>query len=126
MASIGGSPFMMQLVGYRIWDMAGEANVITAANVSVGSKLARLEMRDRILETTYRELSEVDLRFPAAMLEGPNESRVSDIAKRMNVSSGYASQYKRRLPDQGVIGERGRGIVAFDIPTFRDYLKEKV
>ncbi len=66
---------MMQLVGYRIWDMAGEANVITAANVSVGSKLARLEMRDRILETTYRELSEVDLRFPAAMLEGPNESR---------------------------------------------------
>ncbi len=44
----------------------------------------------------------------------------------MNVSSGYASQYKRRLPDQGVIGERGRGIVAFDIPTFRDYLKEKV
>lgn len=124
--SIDGFPFMMQLVGYRIWNAAGDADIISEANVDAGSKLARLEMRDRILETTYRELSEGDLRFLVAMLEDPSESRVSEIAKRMGVSSSYASQYKRRLLDQGVIGERGRGVVAFDIPAFREFLREKL
>lgn len=124
--TIDGFPFMMQLVGYRIWGAAGEEATIREQNVDVGSKLARLEMRDRILETTYRELSEGDLRFLAAMLEDPSESRVSNVAKRMGVPSNYASQYKRRLLEQGVIGERGRGVVAFDIPAFREFLKEKL
>lgn len=124
--SIDGFPFMMQLVGYRVWNAAGEALTITEANVEAGAKLAQLEMRDRILETTYRELSEGDLKFLSAMLEDPSESRISELAKRMGVSSSYASQYKRRLLDQGVIGERGRGVVAFDIPAFREFLEEKL
>lgn len=77
----------------------------------------------RVLDATYRELSEGDLRFLTAMLEDEGASRVSDIAHRLGVSSGYAAQYKRRLLEQGVIGERGRGIVDFDIPFFREYLE---
>lgn len=126
LSSIDGFPFMMQLVGYRVWEAAGDASVITAADADAGSALARLEMRDRILETTYRELSEGDLKFLGAMLQDRAESRVSDIAERMDVSGNYASQYKRRLLDQGVIGERGRGVVAFDIPAFREFLEEKL
>ena len=41
----------------------------------------------------------------------------------MGVASNYASQYKRRL--LGVIGERGRGLVGFDIPAFKEFLSEK-
>ena len=52
-------------------------------------------------------------------------SGVSEIAKRMGVASNYASQYKRRLLEDGVIGERGRGLVGFDIPAFREFLSEK-
>lgn len=44
----------------------------------------------------------------------------------MGVASNYASQYKRRLLEDGVIGERGRGLVGFDIPAFREFLNEKV
>lgn len=43
----------------------------------------------------------------------------------MGVASNYASQYKRRLLESGVIGERGRGVVGFDIPGFREYLKSQ-
>lgn len=56
------------------------------------------------------------------MLPDSGPSRVSEIAKRMGV---YASQYKRRLLEDGVIGERGRGLVGFDIPAFREFLNEK-
>ena len=76
-----------------------------------------------MLDATYQELSEGDLRFLTAMLEDEGASRVSDIAHRLGVTSGYAAQYKRRLLEQGVIGERGRGIIDFDIPFFREYLE---
>ena len=36
-----------------------------------------------------------------------------------------AAQYRRRLLDAGVIGERRRGAIGFDLPFFRDYLSEK-
>lgn len=37
------------------------------------------------------------------MLPDSGPSRVSEIAKRMGVASNYASQYKRRLLEDGVI-----------------------
>ena len=50
---------------------------------------------------------------------------LAEVAKRMGVASNYGSQYKRRLLEDGVIGERGRGLVGFDIPAFREFLNEK-
>ena len=121
-----GFPYMMQLVGYRTWDVSENSPQISASDVQQGSLLARMELRDRILETTYRELSDKDIEFLLAMLPDSGPSRVSEIAKRMGVASNYASQYKRRLLEDGVIGERGRGLVGFDIPAFREFLSEKV
>ncbi len=113
------------LVGYRTWDVSENSPKISAPDVQQGSLLARMELRDRILETTYRELSDKDIEFLLAMLPDSGPSRVSEIAKRIGVASNYASQYKRRLLEDGVIGERGRGLVGFDIPAFREFLSEK-
>ena len=63
--------------------------------------------------------------FTLSLLFDSDPSRVSEIAKRMGVASNYASQYKRRLLEDGVIGERGRGLVGFDVPAFREFLSEK-
>lgn len=125
MKAVDGFPYMMQLVGYRTWDVSESSPKISASDVQQGSLLARMELRDRILETTYRELSDKDIEFLLAMLPDSGPSRVSEIAKRMDVASNYASQYKRRLLEDGVIGERGRGLVGFDIPAFREFLSEK-
>lgn len=38
--------------------------------------------------------------------------------------SSQVSQYRRRLIDAGVIGERRRGVVGFDRPFFREHLEE--
>lgn len=123
--AVDGFPYMMQLVGYRTWDVSENSPKISASDVQQGSLFARMELRDRILETTYRELSDKDIEFLLAMLPDSGPSRVSKIAKRMGVASNYASQYKRRLLEDGVIGERGRGLVGFDIPAFREFLNEK-
>lgn len=117
-----GYPFMMQLVGYRMWQRAGEDGTITVAHAREAIRLARKDMESRVLKATLDELSEVDLAFLAAMLPDPGPSRVADIALRMGKSSKYVSQYRRRLLEQGVIGERGRGLVGFDLPVLREYL----
>ena len=82
-------------------------------------------LRDRILETIYRELSDKDIEFLLAMLPDSGPGRVSDIAKRMGVASNYASQYKRRLLEDGVIEERGHALVSFNVPAFKEFLSEK-
>lgn len=63
--------------------------------------------------------------FTLSLLFDSGPSRVSKIANRMGVASNYASQYKRRLLEDGVIGERRRGLVGFDIPAFREFLSQE-
>ena len=119
--AVEGFAFMLQLVGYRTWAEAGEGATITAKHALRGIRGARLDMEEYILASTSRDLSRGDLRFVEAMAQDPTESRLSDVATRMGVSNGYASKYKTRLLAAGVIGERARGIVGFDIPGFREY-----
>ena len=124
-AAIGGFPFLMQLVGYRMWTQA-EGDVIDIAAAQRGVERAREEMRSNILEVTYDELSEGDLSFVEAMLEDDGPSRISDIRERMGKSTGYVAQYRRRLLEEGVIGERGRGLVDFELPGWRDFARAKL
>lgn len=124
--AIEGFAFMLQLVGYRMWLEAGDEAVLTAAHARAGISCARLDMEQYVLSSTYRELSPGDVRFVEAMCLDEQESRMTDIATRMGVSSGYASKYKMRLLAAGVIGERARGICGFDIPGFRDYVRSQM
>ncbi|MDO4443782.1 MAG: AAA family ATPase [Slackia sp.] len=120
---IDGFPYMMQLVGYRMWAENPRVERIALGDARHGIELAKREMAEGILEYTYRELSDGDKRFLTAMLPDKKDSAIADIARRMGVKSNYASQYKRRLLAQGIIGEYNKGYVRFDMPVFRDYLE---
>lgn len=123
--AIGGFPFLMQLVGYRSWDANPESERISSEDFRHGIAIARQELRARILEATFRELSPEDVRFASAMLQDERESRIADLVARLNRSSAQVAQYRKRLIEAGVIGQRGRGVVAFELPYFREYLMEK-
>ncbi len=125
-ASIGGFPFLMQLVGFRSWDESPDKKEISSEDFSYGIAAAQRELEDRILDATLCELSSADVRFLRAMLEDEGDSRVSDISQRLGWSAAQVGQYRRRLIDAGVIGERARGVVGFDMPYFREYLSSKV
>ena len=123
---IDGFPYMMQLVGYRMWAENPRSEQIALADARHGIELAKREMIEGILEYTYRELSDGDKRFLAAMLPDSQDSSLAAISRRMGVKSNYASQYKRRLLAQGVVGEYSKGYVRFDMPVFRDYLEQRL
>lgn len=118
----GGFPFMMQLVGYQSWEVQPDEPIISLSDAQVGMRLAQGELISRVVEPTYRGLSEGDRRFLAAMAEGEGPQTVSSVAARMGKSVSYASQYKRRLLDQGVLGEDEGGRIDFDMPLMREHV----
>jgi len=118
-----GFPFMIQLIGYQMWRQNPNQTTITLTDAEEGVRAARVDLERMILDQSYRELSTKDIEFLTAMLEDDTYSSISDIASRMNVSPKYAGEYRRRLIEQGIIGEAGRGKVAFEIPMIREYLE---
>lgn len=123
-AASGGFPYMMQLVGFNMWEAHPNADAIAIDDVEEGIAMAAQDMRSGVFASTLTDLSEGDIAFLRAMLPDEKVSLMKEITNRMGVTSSYASQYRLRLIDQGVIGERGRGRVAFEIPGFSDYLRE--
>lgn len=117
---------MMQLIGFRSWDEHPDSESISSRDLDNGIETARSEMRSRIFDATYRELSDADIKFLFAMLVDEGDSCVGDVAERLGWSSSQTSQYRRRLLDAGVIGERRRGIVGFELPYFREFLKDSL
>ena len=123
--AIDGFPYMMQLVGYRMWECSPQEREISLEDVRRGVARAETEMESRILEVTYRELSPGDRAFLRAMMRDGQESQLADIAHRLGKSSGYVAQYKRRLLEQGVIEELARGVVAFALPGWRKFMERR-
>ncbi len=124
--AIDGFPYLMQLLGYRAWNQHPEASEVSLADVRRAVALAHREMEERIHDATFYDLSDGDRRFLFAMLKDVGPSSMADIAKRLGESSGYVSVYKSRLLEQGVISERGRGFVDFELPGFKEYLGKHV
>ena len=123
--AIGGFPYMMQLVGHRMWSQHPDDEAISLQDAQAGATMARRDFAQRVLDATYYDLSRGDVRVLEAMLPDRHESRLADIAERLGKGSNYVSTYKRRLVEQGVITELGRGVVTFDLPGFREYLEER-
>lgn len=123
--AIGGFPYLLQLVGYRVWEAARGNGAVGIEAAERGIEQAVSEMDERIIAATFRELSPGDVRYLQAMLQDKHESRTADISSRMGGSSGYAAKYKSRLLAQGVIGEPAKGWVAFEIPGFKEFLIER-
>jgi hypothetical protein len=117
-----GYPYLMQLVGYHLWEASADHDTISSDDVRDGVLIARSEFEECVLGSTCRVLSDGDRRFLVAMLPDEGESRIADIATRMGVISNYASHYRRRLEEQGVVSTRRRGVVVVDLPLLKDYV----
>ena len=118
----GGYPYMMQLVGFSIWEESGERKTIHEQDAEKGVHAALQDFQNGVLNSTYRELSSGDRTFLRALSDDVSENRVSDIAARMNKTAGYVSSYKLRALEAGVIEETPGKTLMFSIPFFREYL----
>lgn len=122
---IDGFPFMLQLVGFRMWEEGSGPGCIDDDRAREGMLLATEEMKYRILLQSYRDLSPMDRKFLLAMAQDEGDSKLTDVAQRLGKSNSYAAQYKNRLLEQGVIGTRESGRLGFELPVMREFLLER-
>lgn len=118
-----GYPFMIQLVGYHVWRQAG-AGPITPDHVATGVAAAQARLGALVHAPALADLSAVDRTFLVMMARDNGPSRLGEIASRMGRESRYASVYRDRLLKAGMIRTAGYGLVDFEAPYLREYLRE--
>lgn len=120
----GGFPFLMQLIGFRVWDQHPGSTEITEEDAQAGITLARAEFEDRILKTTYESISNGDKAFLDALVSLGGQATIRQIADQMEKTGPYATQYKNRLMGQGIIKDVG-GIVCFQLPHMEAFVRDR-
>ena len=93
-----GYPYMVQLVGYYMWQSAQRrgSNVITADDVTTGVSDALLAFDDAVCAPALDGTTSAERLFLTAMAEdSPNPTQVGDIVDRTRRSRSWVSKYRR-------------------------------
>ena len=116
-----GYPYMVQLVGYYL---SKEKEISDkAANKAIF--LAKIELYKNVHDPLVWSLSSKDRMFLWAMAQDEGHSEFGEIARRMDVSAGYASKYRERLINAGVIYRSAYGELAFTLPFMKEYVEKE-
>jgi type II secretory pathway predicted ATPase ExeA len=120
----GGLPYLIQLIGYEVWQ-ASKSNDVGLTTVRKGLKQAEKYIGSSLIELVLQDISPKDQEFLYAMSREDSAAKISEIAKQLNRDVKYAGTYRSRLIREGVIFSPARGQVDFVIPYFREYLRAK-
>lgn len=123
-----GYPYMIQLIGYYMWQSAqrGGRSKITEADVGHGYADALLAFGDAVCAPALDEVSAAARKFLYAMAQdGSNPSRVSAISERLGKSRSWVNKYRELLIREKLIRPAGHGLVEFAIPNLGTYLEQR-
>jgi hypothetical protein len=115
-----GYPFMIQLVGYYIWQATKEK--VERTNIVGGIAEAKERLGVLVFNASINDISDKDLFFLKTMAIFETPVQISDIQKKMNVSQGYIQQYRARLLETELIYSPSYGKLDFSIPYLKEYL----
>ena len=124
----GGYPYLIQLVGYYVWQRArihhDDNPVVTSQDVSEGVSIAMSRFHEAVHEPAISGLSSTAVDYLLAMARDPGPSSAKDLAARLGRSTKSLSSVRRQLIQRQVIQSVRRGYVDFAIPFMRKYLVE--
>lgn len=127
-----GYPYMIQLVGYYMWQAAqteGSAE-ITAQHLKIGTADALLAFDDAVCEPILHELtaSERQLLEAIAQVSTPQEAggaTVAQLVAQTGRSRSWVNKYRMSLLAQNVIESPERGVLGISVPHLSDFLVKR-
>ena len=120
-----GYPFMIQLVGYHVWQCAYRVGADTLGEdiARQGIALARERFDLTVIEPALQRLPKSMLEYLLAMaMDDGRPSESGEVASRLGKSAQQVSSYRARLIQEDVIEASSWGKVSFAIPYMADYL----
>lgn len=121
----GGFAFAIQLIGYYLWRQGCASTALTVEDVETAVGLAEREMERSVFTPTLKELRPREEEYLVMMAQDNGPSVTSDIARRMGIGMSNASNLRRRLIEFGVIREVRMGLVEFEVPLLKEYLRKR-
>ena len=123
-AAVQGYPFLVQLVGFHLWEADPTAPVIDSAQAGLAVSQAQVAAARLVFKPLLADLSGRDIAFLEAMAQDPAEpSAIADIAD--SLGGANVSAYRARLIAAEIIEPAGRGRVRFALPGLRTYLRSQ-
>lgn len=123
-----GYPYMIQLVGYCVWQAAEHdgRRVVESRDVERGFEDALMAFGDAVCAPAFDALSPAARKFVCAMAaDDPAPSKVADIAERLGKSRSWANKYREVLIAEKVIAPDDFGYVKFVIPHMARYVGKR-
>jgi len=123
-----GYPYMIQLVGYYVWQSAqrDKRDVVTETDIERGFADALQAFGDAVCAPAFDALPSAAKKFACAMAEdGPEPSKVADIGERAGKSSSWANKYRELLIAERFVEQTDYGYVRFTIPHMAQYLSHR-
>lgn len=121
--STGGYPFLIQLVGYHLWQLAESKEApLARAEVDLAVAAAHRKNTRVVLAAALATASPKDIEFLQAMAEDDGRSSTADIGRRLGDAKNTIGNYRARLIDAGLVQPAGRGLLEFAIPGLREYV----
>lgn len=119
----GGYPFLVQLVGYFLWQEAEKGDGLSTDVVDKAIARAHRWNAETVIEAELSAVSTRDIEFLRAMAQDDGPSAIGDIGRRLGATSNEVADCRARLIAAGLIEPAGQGTVDFAIPGFRRHLR---
>lgn len=123
----GGNPFLVQLIGYYMWESADTraSKEIRQPDVDQGVKDAFMRYKDAVCAPTFASMSSAQQEFLAAMANTyPEPASLADIADYTGKSASWVDKYRISLIRAHAIAKAGPGKVKYAIPHFGEWMTE--
>lgn len=124
--STGGYPFLIQLIGYHLWQLAESTDrPLAAEDVELALSAAHRRNARVVIEAALSTVSPKDLDFLRAMAEDDVPATAADIGRRLGDKKNTVGNYRARLIAAGLVQPAGHGRVDFAIPGLREHLRTR-
>ncbi|MFJ4224090.1 ATP-binding protein [Microbacterium sp. NPDC089695] len=121
----GGYPFLIQLVGYHLWQVAESTDrPLASDDVEVALVAAHRRHARMVLDAALATASPKDLQFLHAMSEDDGPATTAEIGRRLGDRKNTIGNYRARLIDAGLVQPAGRGRLDFALPGLREHLRQ--
>jgi hypothetical protein len=117
-----GYPYLLQLIGYHLLALTGQASVITDQTLTLAVNAAKRDLVSTVFRPALKPLSAKDVQFLKAMAPDAPSSAVATLEQRLGWSRDLVQLYRARLIAAGLVTPAGRGRLRYTLAYLGEYL----